>query len=359
MMSIVSIPDDESIRRYLQKRYGKVSDIKCIRLGAGVHGEGYRVSFRSNAFKGEMNLVLKTLSPQNFGHDYMADRASVNLLAKDSYSKLPGHVRCVDVMAYNEKDLYSVKGSKEFYVLMQEAKGHEYFGDLKDILSRGDLNERDIKRAKALADYLINIHSTKYKGDNAKSLYRRKIRDTVGHGECLMGVLDTYEDWPFIKRKDMVEIVSKSISHWDRLKDNMDRLCQVHGDFHPGNIWFDEDDNIVLLDRSRGIWGEPADDLFCLLVNYLFYSILHTGDFSGPFRELFELVHSRYIGMTWDNNINLAGPLFLAFRIPVLTNPHFYPHVDDTTRTKLIGFAKNVLDDQEFSIDRIRDYLKL
>lgn len=42
-----------------------------------------------------------------------------------------------------------------------------------------------------MTSYLSDIHSIKR---DSKSLYWRKIRDTIGHGECLMGVLDTYPE---------------------------------------------------------------------------------------------------------------------------------------------------------------------
>ncbi len=352
----IVLPDLEAVEIYLTKSYGGISDVRLVKLGAGVHGVGYRVDYRSSSRGREERVILKTLLPKDFGHEHVSDRAAVHLLAKESYGELPGHIRCLDIVAYDGRDLVSVRKAKEFYTILEEARGVEYFKDFMQILKRGSLEERDRRKADNLARYLLKIHSGKYAGDNARGLYRRKIRDTIGHGECMMGIFDTYEDWGFIDGEDMVEIVRKSITYWGRLKDEHTRLCQVHGDFHPGNIWFDGEE-IVLLDRSRGIWGEAADDLFCLLINYLFYALISDGAFKGPFKELFMRVYERYLNLSWDTDILRAAPLFLAFRIPVIANPNFYPNVDDLTRKKLIRFARNVLDEEKFDVERIDDYL--
>ena len=72
-----------------------------------------------------------------------------------------------------------------------------------------------------------------------------------------------------------------------RIKHRTHRLCRVHGDFHPWNILFREDTDFTLLDRSRGEWGEPADDTTCLSINYLFSSLLRSGRLEGPFEKMF------------------------------------------------------------------------
>ena len=357
MSEEISLPDNESITIFLTRRFGAVSNVKVTRLGAGVHGVGYRIDYKSQNRNREERVILKTLLARDFGHDHLSDRAAVHLLANQSYSELPNHVKCLDIVGYDDRDLISVKKCSEFFIIMGEARGTEYFRDFKKILGRGDLTEEDRRKADDLATYLAGIHKKKYYGDNASSLYKRKIRDTIGHGECLMGIFDTYSDWDFITREDMVEIVQKSIPHWDRLKDDHSRLCQVHGDFHPGNIWF-HGDELVLLDRSRGIWGEPADDVFCLLINYIFYALIEHGSFKGPFSELFHRVYERYTNLTWDTDILNSAPLFLAFRVPVIANPNFYPNVDDTTRKKLIAFAKNVLEEKRFDVRKIEEYVK-
>jgi aminoglycoside phosphotransferase (APT) family kinase protein len=52
-----------------------------------------------------------------------------------------------------------------------------------------------------------------------------------------------------------------------RLKSLTHRLRQVHGDFHPWNILFRSAAEFSLLDRSRGEYGDPADDFRGFLSN--------------------------------------------------------------------------------------------
>ena len=56
----------------------------------------------------------------------------------------------------------------------------------------------DKKKIRAMAVYLAEIHAMK---KDSKTLYWRKLRDTIGHGECLMGVFDTYPDGSFPMEK--------------------------------------------------------------------------------------------------------------------------------------------------------------
>ena len=65
------------------------------------------------------------------------------------------------------------------------------------------------------------------------------MRDTVGHGECLMGVFDTYPDGS-LSYNEMSGIIKKSVDWIYKLKPKHKRLSRIHGDFHPGNIWFKE-----------------------------------------------------------------------------------------------------------------------
>jgi hypothetical protein len=45
----------------------------------------------------------------------------------------------------------------------------------------------DLDRADALCDYLVEIHQI---SANEPGLYTRRIRELVGHGECIMGIAD-------------------------------------------------------------------------------------------------------------------------------------------------------------------------
>jgi len=337
----------KKIEEYMNRTY-KVNVKSIEELGKGVHGVGYAVKYIENGV--EKRLILKGLEPRNFGHDHFSDRAQVLLLANYAYNKLPNHVKSVDVLAEG-KDLISLKDASEFYILMEECEGETYFNDLERIFKNG-LKKEDIVKAENLAEYLAEIHKNKF---NDRVLYRRRIRDLVGHGECIMGIVDTYNKSTFLD-VDLTDIAVKSVKWWGKIKDKSERLCVVHGDFHPGNIWF-KGNKFMLLDRSRGEYGEAADDLSCLSMNYIYYAIKQKGCFEGDFKKLFEVFVNKYIEKTHDYEIFSLIQPFYAFRAIVVANPLFYIDSDEVKR-KILKFAVNVLDTEKFNINKINELLE-
>jgi aminoglycoside phosphotransferase (APT) family kinase protein len=237
---------------------------------------------------------------------------------------------------------------------MRRAEGRHYFHDLNDFADREKLETSDIGKIQAMTSYLVKIHAKK---KDSRPLYWRKVRDTIGHGECLMGVFDTYPDGT-ISYEEMADIEKKCIDWRARLKPKFRRLCQVHGDFHPGNIWFQDDGTFVLLDRSRGPWGDAADDVSALTINYIFFSINKFGKVQGPYLEALSLFFDKYINETGDTELcNVIAP-FYAFRGAVVANPAFYPDVSNEGRRSIINFIHSVLDEESFNIERVNEYLK-
>lgn len=347
---------DIKIENYLKELFGPATKLKDMeRLGEGVHGAAYLLKF-STPHK-EQRLIMKTLFPSRFGHDHYSDRAQVLLLANANYNDMPKHIKAVDVVGASPDRLISVKDVGEFYIFMEEAKGVPYFRDLDAILKRGYLNELDVERAKMLAYFLADIHALKYSGQDTKILYRRRIRDLIGHGECIMGIIDAYGSVDFATDKELLEYAAKCLPWWGKIRDKSERLCSVHGDYHPGNIRLQADD-FVLLDRSRGSWGEPADDVSCMSINYLHYAIKDCGAFDGPFEELFRLFLDHYFEKTYDDGFLEVTQPFFAFRALVIANPRFYPEDSLTTKRKLLNFGHSVLEEHRFQVDRISEYIE-
>ena len=78
-----------------------------------------------------------------------------------AYNKLSKHIKSFDVIGIDkEKNITSMCDAEEFYILMDEAKGTEYSKDITRILKNG-ITEQDKERTKALANYLVEIHSKK------------------------------------------------------------------------------------------------------------------------------------------------------------------------------------------------------
>jgi len=386
--------NESAIKAYLLKTFSNVTDINIRKLGSGVQGSGFLVEIKTH--DGTKSYVIKKLLSEGLGHDYPSDRAAVFLLDLDEFNNLPKHVKALDVLSeMDDGSIKSIGGGREYYLLMERGEGRDYFQDLAEFSQKERPGPSDIEKIKAMTSYLADIHSVKR---DSKTLYWRKLRDTVGHGECLMGVFDTYPEGT-ISYDEMTDIIKKSVDRIYRLKPWYKRLSQIHGDFHPGNIWFKEFESqnscytsvippnpplekggrgdlkglskgvltpnsklqtrkdFILLDRSRGPWGEPADDITALAINYIFFSIKSYGDVRGAYLEGVKLFFAEYIKASGDTEINEVVAPFFAFRGAVIANPVFYPELTPEQRLLIFRFVNNVLDDNSFELERVNEYL--
>ncbi|MGD1075747.1 MAG: phosphotransferase [Thermodesulfovibrionales bacterium] len=344
--------NEEAVRAYLKQRFRDSIHVDIQKIGSGVQGSGFLIEMKTE--QGLHCYVIKALFPEGLGHDYPSDRAAVFLLDLDEYDNLPRHVRALDVLSENEDgSIKSIGGGKEYYLLMEKGEGKDYFTDLAALSLKDRLDVTDREKIKAMTSYLAEIHSVKRR---SKVLYWRKIRDTIGHGECLMGVFDTYPEGT-LSYQEMAEIEKKAIQWRARLKPEYQRLSQIHGDFHPGNIWFKDTSDFILLDRSRGPWGEPADDVTALTINYIFFSITHSGMVRGAHLEGLQLFFEDYVRKSGDDNIYSVLQPFYAFRGVVVANPLFYPDVTLEKREMIFRFIRNVLDSERFEPAKVNDYL--
>jgi len=344
--------NEKALKAYIRKEFKNVEEVDIRKLGSGVQGSGFLVEMKTD--EGLKSYVVKSLFPQGLGHDYPSDRASVFLLDLDEFKNLPKHVRAVDVLSEMEDGtIQSIGGGKEYYLLMEKGEGRDYFNDLSGFSRKKRLEGSDVERIKTMTSYLAGIHSAK---KESKALYWRKLRDTIGHGECLMGVFDAYPE-EVLSYGEMAEIEKMCIDWRARLKPKTHRLSQIHGDFHPGNIWFTDDSDFTLLDRSRGPWGEPADDVTALTINYIFFSLKNHGDVRGAYREGLELFFDEYIKASGDEELTGVVAPFFAFRAAVVANPVFYPELSSVQRTLIFRFCRSVLANETFNPGMIESYL--
>jgi hypothetical protein len=356
----------EKLEKYLKKLYhtdieitsikplGRMEEVEFVLKDYG-YGTPLRIDFSS---KGESKtVVFGTIKPGGFGHNEMSDRAAILFRQNESFNNLPQHVKSIDIGGITTDNSFRSLGDvKELFILTDLVEGREYFRDLDRIKATGEATELDYERVKALAKYLVMINSVK-KDD--PEYYERRTRELIGHNECIFGLTDSYpmnHDW--IKPKFLAEIEKKCIDWRWRNKKLTHRLSQVHGDFHPFNILFKEGIEFTVLDRSRGSYGEPADDLAGLSINYLFWGLLHKEKFTDPFKKMWETFYVTYLESSKDYEVLNVIPPYLSWRALVVASPVWYPHINIKIREMLLNFASNILDNRRFDWRKISPLLR-
>lgn len=354
----------QELERYLSHLLDRrVQVVSLMKLGEGFHNAGFLITFKVGTR--QRNLVMRIVrGDTGWGHDHLGDRAAVLLLQHRLFNIAPKGTcsKSIDVAALSKNgEIVSLGDALEFFDLVEEVterQGRSYAEDLFRIAREKTLTQRDLKRCDNLVKYLASLHSTK---ERNPILYMRHIRDLVGHGEMLMGVVDTYPDvrtLSFTDPKEIERIEVKAVEWRNRIKFMAHRLSRIHGDFHPfGNIRFRKDDSVVALDLAREEFGEPADDVSCLSMNYIFFSVWHYGRFVEPFNTLFSRFLDGYIKATGDEQILSVIAPFYAFRGLVVVHPHYYPEMEYTKRRLIFNFIINVLDDEKFDPTRVSEYL--
>lgn len=355
----------QRLEAYVRARFGPTAQLVAFtpigQDGAGLapkrygYGQPIRLTFRLDGRI--QHAVLETMKPGPFGHEHPADRAQALLWAFESYGRLPGHVKALDIGAFTDSgSLISVAPAREFFLLTEWAEGVSYQADLDRLARTGRLLEGDRERARALARYLVRIHRRKRREPD---LYRRRLRELIGHGECIMGLTDSYPARFGFITEELLRRIEEACNRWRwRLRRRTSRLSQVHGDFHPRNVLFRRRTDFTVLDRSRGEWGEPADDITAMTINYLFVSLCRWETLRGPFEVLFREFWDRYIDWSADEGVTETAAPFFAFRGLVIASPIWYPDLSLSVRSLIFRFIENVLASERFEPDRVNAYCK-
>lgn len=355
----------DELNRYLSARYATAVHIQAVRpLGGDEDGDdalkqfGYGrpllLTYRVNGR--EKQEVLHRIRRNAFGRERDDDRVAAIWLDYQTFNRLPRHVTAVDMLVHTrEGALNSVQSADELLLITTYQPGRLYADDLARIRDEGTARPEDVQQVRALATYLAQIHQTNHADD---TLWRRRLRDLVGHGEGIMGLTDSYPPDLDYAPAERLRHLEEQANRWRwRLKPLHHRLSQVHGDFHPFNLVFARDGSFYVLDRSRGEWGEPADDVSCLTINYLFFSLQRAGELARPFLELHDSFWQQYQAVRPDEELTAVIQPWLAWRALVLASPVWYPSIADDIRHKLLNFAAQVMAADRFDYRQINRYL--
>jgi aminoglycoside phosphotransferase (APT) family kinase protein len=351
----------QAIERYLERLGYKGAKIQGIApvgqdVQADLKGYGYgrplKIDFDCCGIS--RTLALRTMSPDPFGHSRRSDRATQMLLSADTFPLIPKHLEAYDVGVFAQSgDLHSV-AQGEFFLLTEYVEGVLYADLLAKNASSEEISDSALNRARALARYLARLHRKK----EATGNYLRMARDTVGSGEGVFGQIDSFESNDPIATPERLKRLESYFLDWRwTLRKYQHRCSRTHGDFHPFNILFRDNDDFTLLDCSRGAAGEPADDVCCLSLNYLFFSLVASGQVGRGMLSLWRTFWDTYLQETLDEELFEVSAPFIAWRCLVLANPLWYPDLDDQCRDRILTLAQRCLETSRVEPDLIVDAL--
>lgn len=313
---------------------------------AALKAEGYGKPVRLHlvdASGASRDLVWRVVAANEFGHDRRADRAAATLLAYDDFARIPQHVRAHEVGAISSPGrLLPLPDACELYLVTDWAPGAIYAEDLRRLTREHVASDTDHARVRSLARYLAELHAP----SSRPGAYRRAIRDLVGHGEGIFGIIDGYpRDVEGASSQRLHDIERRCVRWRWILREHEDRAARIHGDFHPFNIVFDGP-RFTLLDASRGTVGEPADDLTALAVNFVLFALDQPASWRRGLGPLWHALWGEYQAARRDPRLFAMAPPFFAWRALVVCNPRFYPGLRARARDALLGLATRVLDEQ-------------
>lgn len=342
----------EHVERYLVARGFERARVVGMRpLGAEenaalkAYGYGRPLQITFEAAGMTYNVVLRTMGPDPFGHERRADRIGSFLLAYDTFNQIPRHIDAIDVGGFTAEGVLVPMPRGEPYLLTDYVEGRLYAEELHEVSALDVAPAESIARAEALARYLVDLHAV----PEAPEKYARALRDTVGSGEGVFGLCDSYpSDHPVATPARLRAIEHAAVDWRWRLRDQARRCRRTHGDFHPFNLLFRDGVDFSVLDCSRGAAGDPADDLTCLSTNFLFFALTTRGRFDGACRALWDAFWETWLATTDDREaLDVVAPYF-AWRGLVVASPVWYPSVDDGVRETLLRFVERLLDGAPF-----------
>lgn len=320
------------------------------------YGVPVRVTLRDAAGQ-HRELVWRTASANEFGHDRRADRLAGIVQSYEDFAAMPGHVAAIDLgLVSTDGAVLSLRDGGEPYLITSFATGAIYAGDLRQIARRKTVDDTDLARLAALVGYLAGLHVPVAGAAGDRQVrYRRAIRDLVGSGEGIYGIVDGY---PAGVAGERLRAIEQQCAGWRwRLRDRHDRLVRSHGDFHPFNIVFDGT-TPTLLDASRGGCGDPADDVTAMAINFLLFAIDEPAAWPDGLGVLWRRWWADYAARRADPALLEVAPPFFAWRTLVVCNPRFYPNLSARGRDRLLGLAEAALAAQVFDPGRAEELFR-
>ncbi len=350
-----------AIEAYLRHRFGdRAVLIRLSELGQTTqeslksygYGRPLRIDFEVDGER--RRLVLRSMTADPFGHERRADRVGALVQDFDTFPGMPRHIQPLAVGTFDEQGALVPMGRGEAWLLTDYVEGELYAHDLRELQGSKIASQQDLARARALATYAAEIHSDR----GCHGEWDRSMRDTIGSGEGIFGLTDSYPlDHPIAATERLERIETLCLRwrwRWRREDVGVRRARRIHGDYHPFNILFRKGTDFTALDCSRGAFGEPADDVTCMSLNYLFFALAGGSEcFDGALRQLWDAFFTTYLEASGDLELlNMVAP-FYAWRGLVVASPVWYPGIADGVRERIFTFIERLLEGEAFHPSRI------
>ena len=175
------------------------------------------------------------------------------------------------------------------------------------------------------------------------------MRDLLGHGEGIFGIVDGYPpDTPGAPPERLRRIEEGCLAWRWAMRASEGRLARTHGDYHPFNVVFEEGTRFTLLDASRGCVGDPADDVTAMAVNYFFFAAAHPQAWNAGTGPLWRSFWTTYLHESGDRGILEVLAPWLAWRSLVVACPRFYPRLPAEARDRVLRLAERALSARAF-----------
>lgn len=345
------------LSKVLNKRIERV-DLKP--LGLGSHSYSYLV----NIPEINENIVLKfILGDGGWGHEYISDRLNLLSFQHIYGSNLSNSLNSYGIGIINSDDeiIFFDDVEEVFQVIDCFPKESLLLTHYLSKSFNSSNEKRIYKIIEDSATWLAKLHSTPIKINLSlsKDLYKRHIRNLVGHGEMVLGVLDQFpepNDNKFVNEKQLVKIEKLFIDWRYRLKYNSSRIKRIHGDFHSNNILVIPNEKLIFLDFSREAYGESADDVSCFIGFIIYISFLEHQSLIEPYLDLIKIFLSNYENSTLDSNLKSIIPPFLAYRLLAKCNPRLYKSLSDEIRKKIIDVTIRLLNEKQFEVNFLQQF---
>lgn len=303
-------------------RQAVVLSAHADRDGNKAHGMTHSVTLTIECDGQTRRAFLKTPQEDLYGETLHADMSREVEWRIEGYPRLPGHVRCIASGRTTAGGLVPVPLGGRPWTLEWEVPGTRYADRLAELDRIGVRTA--CAEARQLCTAMVAMHQPMTNYGDAMAWYRRSLRDAlINPIHRLLDAADSF----WTTRSTLRDAVEHRCADWRVAMAGLHhRLRQVHLDFHPWNVFYDEETGEVRTIGARlpGA-GDPYDDFVAFAVNYLWFAHRGHGRVGGVYAAAFQSFRETYLELTEDRADPALLAPFLAKRLLVLLNPVYYP----------------------------------